>query len=120
MSCRCRAMRATCPGKTAIGWNSSFTAARCCATAVTIRLPPATTVAGTLRRRMSPNIIGSRMNIEQLRRSLADPHPHPDPATLQALGGQTMDWVVRHFTTLPDQGIGLTGSRDQLEAMLRE
>src|SRR5262245_57407380 len=38
---------------------------------------------------------------------------------MQALGRQAMDWVVRHLATLPDQPIGLTGTRAELEALLR-
>src|SRR5207253_461959 len=33
---------------------------------------------------------------------------------------QVLDWVLRHHATLPEQPIGLTGSRPHLETLLRE
>src|SRR5262245_36891956 len=38
---------------------------------------------------------------------------------MQALGRQALDWVVRHLATLPDQAVGQTASRAELEALLR-
>lgn len=60
------------------------------------------------------------MDRESLRRELAVPHPHPEPAALRELSGQTIDWVLRHLATLPDQPIGRTASRAEMEARLRE
>src|SRR5437763_1454309 len=37
----------------------------------------------------------------------------------RALGRQALDWVVRHLATLPGQPVGRTGSRAELEALLR-
>jgi glutamate/tyrosine decarboxylase-like PLP-dependent enzyme len=60
------------------------------------------------------------LSLEQLRRQLAEPLPHPDAAVLHDYFAQTTDYLLRHFATLPDQSIGRTGTRDQLEALLRE
>jgi glutamate/tyrosine decarboxylase-like PLP-dependent enzyme len=58
--------------------------------------------------------------LETLRRSLVEPLPHPDAATLQTLSTRLADWLVRHFATLPDQPIGRTAGRTCMEALLRE
>jgi glutamate/tyrosine decarboxylase-like PLP-dependent enzyme len=58
--------------------------------------------------------------LDQLRRELAGPLPHPDASGLRDLGGLTLDWLLRHFATLPDQPVGRTASRAELEALLRE
>jgi glutamate/tyrosine decarboxylase-like PLP-dependent enzyme len=39
---------------------------------------------------------------------------------MHEMGRQTLDWVLRHHATLPDQSIGRTASRTELEAILRE
>jgi glutamate/tyrosine decarboxylase-like PLP-dependent enzyme len=39
---------------------------------------------------------------------------------LRALGGLTLDWLLRHHDTLPRQPVGLGGARAELEALLRE
>ncbi|MBI1915179.1 MAG: hypothetical protein HYS12_10635 [Planctomycetes bacterium] len=54
-----------------------------------------------------------------LRDRCAAPLPHPDAGQMQALGRQAMDWVVRHLATLADQPVGHTGTRAELEALLR-
>src|SRR5437870_3361357 len=59
-------------------------------------------------------------DLDRLRRDLAAPLRHPDAAALRALGAQALDWLVHHFATLPDQALGRTGSRAELEALLRE
>ena len=38
---------------------------------------------------------------------------------MQALGEQTLAWVVRHLATLPEQPLGRTASRADMEALLR-
>ena len=58
-------------------------------------------------------------SLHELRDCCAAPLPHPDAEQMQALGRQAMDWVVRHLATLPDQPIGHTGTRAELEALLR-
>src|SRR5947209_6530355 len=58
--------------------------------------------------------------LDQWRRALAEPLPHPDVAELADLSRLTVDWLLRHFATLPEQPIGLTASRAEMEALLRE
>ncbi len=58
--------------------------------------------------------------LDDLRHELAAPLPHPDVAALRLYGGQVLDWVLRHFATLPEQPIGLTASRSRLEELLAE
>jgi aromatic-L-amino-acid decarboxylase len=48
------------------------------------------------------------------------PLPHPDPDALRGYGMQALDWVLHHFATLPDQSIGRTLSRAELDALLHE
>src|SRR5438105_11161746 len=57
---------------------------------------------------------------EQLRRELARPLAHPDPADMQSHGQETLAWVVRHLQSLEDQPIGRTAGRAEMEALLRE
>jgi glutamate/tyrosine decarboxylase-like PLP-dependent enzyme len=59
-------------------------------------------------------------SLDRLRRELEAPLPHPDGPALRDLSGRTADWLLRHFATLPEQPIGLTGSRRELEALLHE
>jgi aromatic-L-amino-acid decarboxylase len=56
----------------------------------------------------------------RLRRTVAEPLPHPDAAALLAAGNCALEWVVHHFATLPNQEIGRTLNRTQAEALLRE
>jgi glutamate/tyrosine decarboxylase-like PLP-dependent enzyme len=92
---------------------------------------PATTAAGTSPPTEPPNTTARPTptassttpddhRLEQLRRDLARPLPHPEGEALRALGGQTLDWLLHHFATLPQQSIGRTGSRSELETLLRE
>jgi glutamate/tyrosine decarboxylase-like PLP-dependent enzyme len=46
--------------------------------------------------------------------------PHPDVDALRACGAQVLDWLLHHHATLPEQDIGRTGSRAEMEALLRE
>jgi aromatic-L-amino-acid decarboxylase len=55
-----------------------------------------------------------------LRQQLAEPLPHPDLVALKDFGNQTLDWVLHHFATLPEQSIGETLSRPDLDALLHE
>jgi glutamate/tyrosine decarboxylase-like PLP-dependent enzyme len=41
-------------------------------------------------------------------------------AALEALSAQAMDCVLRHYATLPDQAIGRSGTRAEMETLLRE
>jgi len=58
--------------------------------------------------------------LEQLRRELALPLPHPDLVALQAMSNQAVEWIVQHFATLPQQPVGRTAGRGEMEALLRE
>ncbi|HEV3080919.1 MAG TPA: aminotransferase class V-fold PLP-dependent enzyme [Gemmataceae bacterium] len=57
---------------------------------------------------------------DTLRSELDLPLAHPDAAALQTMGREALHWLIQHFATLPEQSIGQTGSRHELEAMLRE
>ena len=59
-------------------------------------------------------------HLEHLRCALVEPLPHPEGAALADLSRLTVDWLLRHFATLPEQPIGLTPSRAEMEALLRE
>lgn len=56
--------------------------------------------------------------LEGLRQALASPIPHPDAAAQRDLGARALEWVVEHFSTMSDQGIGWTASRPRMEALL--
>src|SRR5581483_10335809 len=62
----------------------------------------------------------SDASFEALRRALAQPLPHPDLELLRQWSDQTTDWLLRHFDTLPEQPVGATATRPELEALLRE
>src|SRR5262249_3746479 len=108
----------------ATGWNNSSTAARSTATPATRKPPPATAAAGTSPPTASPNTSASSMTIDadlaRLRRAVAEPLPHPDPDELQSMSRQVADWVVRHWIALPQEPVGRTASRRQMEALLRQ
>ncbi len=59
-------------------------------------------------------------NVEELRRELAQPLPHPGADELHLLGASTLDWLIEHFRTLPEQHIGRMTSRPEMERLLRE
>jgi glutamate/tyrosine decarboxylase-like PLP-dependent enzyme len=59
-------------------------------------------------------------DLETLRRTLAEPLPHPDRAVLEDLTSQATQWLLHHFATLPDQPIGRPAPRAAMEALLRE
>src|SRR5205814_6997358 len=69
-----------------------------------------------LKKNSSSNL---QSEISNLKSRCAAPLPHPDADQMQTLGRQAMDWVVRHLATLPDQAVGHTGTRAELEALLR-
>jgi glutamate/tyrosine decarboxylase-like PLP-dependent enzyme len=58
--------------------------------------------------------------VEQWRRELARPLSHPDAAALRGLAEQVLDYLLLHFATLPEQSVGRTATRPQMEALLRE
>jgi glutamate/tyrosine decarboxylase-like PLP-dependent enzyme len=58
--------------------------------------------------------------LEHLRRELASPLPHPDLAALRAMSSQTVDWILHHFTSLPEQPVGRSAGPAEMEALLRE
>ena len=51
---------------------------------------------------------------------MAAPLAHPDVAALRDYSSQAVEWVLHHFATLPEQPIGRTASRAEMEALLRE
>src|SRR5262245_9804143 len=59
-------------------------------------------------------------DLKRLREQLAEPLLHPDAAALRDFSGQAIDWVWRHYTTLPEQRIGQTATRAEMERLLRE
>lgn len=58
--------------------------------------------------------------LDRLRRELAVPLPHPELSTLQDYSDQVNRFLLEHFATLPDQAIGLTAGRAEMERLLRE
>jgi aromatic-L-amino-acid/L-tryptophan decarboxylase len=83
------------------------------------------TAAGTSHRTSSPNTCARPTTINEtdflhLRRTVAEPLPHPDAAALLAAGNHALAWVLQHFATLPDQEIGRTLDRATAESLLRE
>lgn len=59
-------------------------------------------------------------DLDDLRRRLAQPLPHPDEAVRAEWADQVVRWSLAHFTSLPQQSIGSGGTRAELEALLRE
>jgi hypothetical protein len=58
--------------------------------------------------------------LNQLRKELERPLAHPDWATTEKMGVEAIRWLIRHHSTLSDQVIGRTGTRKQMEELLRE
>jgi glutamate/tyrosine decarboxylase-like PLP-dependent enzyme len=58
-------------------------------------------------------------SLADLRAACASPLPHPDAAGMETIGRETLAWVVQHLATLPEQPIGLSATRAEMEAMLR-
>jgi glutamate/tyrosine decarboxylase-like PLP-dependent enzyme len=59
-------------------------------------------------------------SLPELRAACAGPLPYPDEATLESWARQVTGFVLNHHATLPEQPIGLTASRPQLETRLAE
>jgi glutamate/tyrosine decarboxylase-like PLP-dependent enzyme len=58
--------------------------------------------------------------LAQLHRQLAEPLPHPNPAELEDMAGQIVAWLMQHHASLPEQAVARTGTRPQMESLLRE
>ena len=58
--------------------------------------------------------------LDQLRNELKEPLSHPDWAQAERMGTEALQWLIRHHSTLADQRIGRTASREQMEELLRE
>src|SRR5258707_8879198 len=59
-------------------------------------------------------------SLDELRAACASPLPHPGQAEMEALGQDTLAWIIRYFTALPDLPVGQSASRADLEALLRQ
>jgi aromatic-L-amino-acid/L-tryptophan decarboxylase len=59
-----------------------------------------------------------RSTLADLRSEVAEPLHHPDADEIRDLGCQVADWVAQHWATLPDQHLGRTASRQQMETLL--
>jgi glutamate/tyrosine decarboxylase-like PLP-dependent enzyme len=57
---------------------------------------------------------------EQLRQRCAWPLPHPDLPALREFGEQTLDQVLAHHASLPQQEIGRPASRQEMADLLME
>ncbi len=62
----------------------------------------------------------SPTDLHHLRADLAQPLPHPDLDALRRFSALTTDWLLRDFHALPEQPVGRTASRPEMEALLRE
>jgi glutamate/tyrosine decarboxylase-like PLP-dependent enzyme len=58
--------------------------------------------------------------LDEIKRELTEPLEHPDVEALRRFGLETMEWILRHHSTLPDQAIGRTPTRAEMEALLGE
>jgi glutamate/tyrosine decarboxylase-like PLP-dependent enzyme len=58
--------------------------------------------------------------LDQLRRELAEPMPHPDPARFPELAGPVLSWIQRHWATLAEQPVCRTAGRQEMDARLQE
>lgn len=51
---------------------------------------------------------------------LSRPLAHPDTVEMRQLGHEVLAWIVEHLGSLPDQPIGQTAGRTEMESHLRE
>jgi aromatic-L-amino-acid decarboxylase len=58
--------------------------------------------------------------LDQLRRACAASLPHPGAAALLQHSDEAIAWLVREFNGLSDLRVGRTGTRREMEALLRE
>ena len=59
-------------------------------------------------------------SLDSLRRACAEPLPHPDREQLRGYVEQVAAWFLDHYATLPEQSIGKTAPRAEMERLLRE
>jgi glutamate/tyrosine decarboxylase-like PLP-dependent enzyme len=59
-------------------------------------------------------------HLTQLRSDLAEPLAHPNPAELEEMAGQIVAWLIQHHASLPEQPVARTGTRPEMESLLRE
>jgi glutamate/tyrosine decarboxylase-like PLP-dependent enzyme len=83
------------------------------------------TAAGTSAPTASPSTTARSTTIDDpsldaLRLRLCNPLAHPDPSALRALACEALDWLLNHHATLPEQPIGRSASRPELDALLGE
>ncbi len=62
----------------------------------------------------------SSNDLEALRHECRAPLPFPDAQALRDYGEAVLGYLVNHHETLPEQALGRTASRAEMEALLRE
>src|SRR5690242_2469182 len=58
--------------------------------------------------------------VEQLRAELNEPLASINPAALHEAGAEVLAWLVDHLARLPDQPVGRSATRAEMEALLRQ
>jgi glutamate/tyrosine decarboxylase-like PLP-dependent enzyme len=58
--------------------------------------------------------------LDQLRTQLKEPLTHPNWSDVEQMGMEAIRWLIHHHSTLANQRIGRTASRQQMEELLRE
>jgi glutamate/tyrosine decarboxylase-like PLP-dependent enzyme len=59
-------------------------------------------------------------NLDHLRKALSQPLSHPDWSAVEEMSMEAVHWLIRHHSTLAEQPIGRSGTREQMEDLLRE
>jgi glutamate/tyrosine decarboxylase-like PLP-dependent enzyme len=59
-------------------------------------------------------------HLSQLRSELVKPLAHPNPAELEEMAGEIVAWLMKHHSSLPEQTVAQTGTRSEMESLLRE
>jgi aromatic-L-amino-acid/L-tryptophan decarboxylase len=98
---------------------------RCIATAAMTKPPRATIAAGTSLPIASPNTNAGPttiddLSLDRLRRECSAPMPHPDASTLRQQADRALSWLLDQFTHLSDLRVGRSGTRQEMETLLRE
>ena len=57
-------------------------------------------------------------DLAALRRLVAEPLPHPDPATARADARLALDWALEHFYSVPDQKVSGTATAAEMTKLL--